>query len=194
MDTLMALHLPSMSWKHIETLPDPLVRRPGYPFARNSFSCAQYKTWSGQDEVCITGGHRNFVTGFTEIWTLNLATKQWRLFQHTQLPSPLTHHFATINSNGRMTIVEDFDHPTAVRRQRPSNQPFLKMWLKVPKLSDICLEAMLHYNPAMGQYTNEYLRQAGVPKHLANQISTKKTPPIKPSCVEVPEDWEPLNW
>lgn len=165
LDVLPAFSLYERTWHEVSTKRDPLAPRPGIPAPRSNFSCVQYQTLSGQNEVCITGGLRD-TTAYDDIWILNLTMMQWRLFRTSRLLHPLYHHDASIDSNGLMRIIGGLD----VTDTHRYNQKIFKVWLKMPKLAEMCWEAVVHYNPLIHHYTSEQLRWIGVPEQFIQRI------------------------
>lgn len=170
LDELPAFSLELHKWEHIRTEPDPLAPVPGYPGSRKCHSCVQYTTDCGDVEVIITGGYYEDMQFFNDIWKLNLRTLRWQLFQTARLPYPVYFHDAATSGNGLMYVfggieVRDTDMLTATR----TNEMY-KIWVTLPKLSEICWEAMLRYHPTLPAWGRDRICEMGVPQKFANRI------------------------
>lgn len=152
-------------WTYTATKPDPNLPLPGVPAARKCHSCVQYQTDNGT-EVVVAGGYdgRSY---YGDIWKLNLSTFEWRLMQKSVLPYPLFFHDAASSSAGCMYIFGGikFSSNNNVR-----TNIVYKMWTTIPKLSEICWEAMLHYSPGLPGKSKNDLLQMGIPLNFAHRI------------------------
>lgn len=166
LESLPAFDLTLNKWTSIKTKPDPHSNRNGgYPEPRKFHSCVQQNTDDGI-EVIIAGGFKTNVDLFDDIWKLNLRTYQWTRYAQTKLPHKLHFHDATIANNGCMYI---FGGISGSR-----NNHLHKMWLRIPKLSDMCWEALQVYNPALNKIEKSTLLQVGVPQKYAAQVDRAK--------------------
>lgn len=155
-------------WTTIHTKPDPNAKdNGGYPQPRKFHSCVQQQTEEGI-EVIVAGGFQSEVQ-FDDIWKLNLGTHQWTLYAQTKLPKKLHFHDAAITDNGCMYV---FGGISGSR-----NNDLHRMWLKIPKLSDICWEALQHYQPMLSKAESHTLLQMGVPRKYAAQVERSKPVP-----------------
>lgn len=153
-------------WTTIRTKSDPNAKdNGGYPEPRKFHSCVQQCTADGI-EVIIAGGFQSDAIQFDDIWKLNLRTYQWTRYAQTKLPRKLHFHDAAIANNGCMYV---FGGISGTR-----NNHLHKMWLKIPKLSDMCWEALQHYHPALSKAEKTTLLQAGVPHNYAAQVERAK--------------------
>lgn len=170
LDVLPAFSLELNKWEHIKTFSDPLAPVPGYPSPRKCHSCVQYTIDDGDVEVVITGGYFEDTQFFNDIWKLNLRTLRWQLFQTARLPYPVYFHDAATSGNGLMYVfggieVRDADMTTTTR----TNEMY-KIWTSLPKLSEICWEAMLRYHPTLPAWGREKICEMGVPQKFADRV------------------------
>lgn len=179
LETIPAFDLKHNKWIQIKTKPDPKVRAPGYPEPRKCHSCIQYNTDDGI-EVVITGGYYDDQKFFNDIWKLNLRTFQWTIFQSTTLPYPLYFHDAATSGNGLMYIFggikiinrnvnntsnNNYNNNNINTNSSTSSRTndIHRMWVTIPKLSEICWDALLFYNPSIPNLERSYLLQSGIP-------------------------------
>ena len=153
-------------WTHLKTKPDPTAPPTGYPAPRKCHSCVQYKTDKGI-EVVISGGFYSELEYYKDIWKLSLNTLQWQFFKTTALPNPLYFHDAATSGNGLMYI---FGGISVKDSSEGRTNDIYKMWVTVPKLSEVCWEALLHYHPKLPLYSKDVLLEIGVPNKFANRI------------------------
>lgn len=155
-------------WTTIKTKPDPNAKdTAGYPEPRKFHSCVQQCTPDGI-EVIIAGGFQSDRIQFDDIWKLNLRTYQWTRYAQTKLPKKLHFHDAAIAKNGCMYIFG------GIFGGMSRNNHLHKMWLKIPKLSDMCWEALQHYHPTLSKANPSTLLQSGIPHTYAAQVERAK--------------------
>lgn len=159
-------HIRENVWSYTATKPDPNLPLPGVPAARKCHSCVQYKTDHGT-EIVVAGGYDGR-TYYGDIWKLNLSSLQWQLMQKSVLPHPLFFHDAACSSAGCMYIFGGikFSSNNNVR-----TNIVYKMWTTIPKLSEICWEALQHYVPDMAnRSTLPGLLSVGIPLKFAKRV------------------------
>lgn len=175
LERIPAFNLKTNRWEYFDTLPDrssqanQLVSRPnsGYPKPRKCFSCVQHTKSNGDVEAFITGGLQSDQVYFSDIWKLNFTTKQWTLIQTASLPKPLYFHAAAHSQNGCMYIFGGIEYDD--KRIRRCNDLY-KMWMTIPKLSEICWEAVLHYRPNLKSNGHTQLLKMGIPLRFAHRL------------------------
>ncbi|XP_017865846.1 PREDICTED: kelch domain-containing protein 10 homolog [Drosophila arizonae] len=173
-----AYNLDANRWDYFDTLPDRSSgawseNDKGYPRPRKCFSCVQHQSSNGDIEAFITGGLQgDFSTYFSDIWKLNLRTKQWTIIQTASLPRALYFHSAAHSGNGCMYIfggIEYNDKETLKRRN-----DLYKMWMTIPKLSEICWDAITYYNDNLDLYDRKTLLSAGIPKSFTERLPPQR--------------------
>ncbi|XP_053685473.1 kelch domain-containing protein 10 homolog [Sabethes cyaneus] len=152
-------------WTYTVTKPDPKLPAPGVPSARKCHSCVQYKTDNGT-EIVIAGGYDGRLY-YGDIWKLNLSSFEWRLMQKSSLPYPLFFHGAAASSSGCMYIFGGIK--LSVTNNVRTNVIY-KMWATIPKLSEICWEAIVHYSPSLTKTSKQKLLQIGIPAKFVERI------------------------
>lgn len=148
-------------WIFIPTKPDSSN---GYPEPRKFHSCIQQETKNGI-EVVIVGGYKAESVYFDDVWKLNLTTHQWTCFAQTKLPYKLYFHDASSSRNGCMYIFGGTTHSGT------RTNDLHKMWTKIPKLSEISWEAIMHYCPKLTSIQSEKLIEIGVPLEFVNRAT-----------------------
>ncbi|BFG03244.1 kelch domain-containing protein 10 homolog [Drosophila madeirensis] len=180
-----AYNLDANCWDYFDTFPDPRIvdvgrNNKGYPKPRKCFSCVQHQSTNGDIEAFITGGLQgDFSTYFSDIWKLNMRTKQWFLLE-TSLPRPLYFHSAAHSDNGCMYVFGGIEYNDKEMRRRNG---LYKMWMTVPKLSEMCWDAVTYYNDNLDMYDRKTLLKSGIPKTFTDRLpaqARKKTEKNEP--------------
>ncbi|XP_067630755.1 kelch domain-containing protein 10 homolog [Eurosta solidaginis] len=169
-----AYNIKANRWDYIDTLPDRSVQTNaitlrqnlGYPKPRKCFSCVQHTNTNGEVEAFITGGLQNEEIYFSDIWKINFSTRQWTQIKTATLPKALYFHAAAHNQNGCMYIFGGIEYDGKMRRCND----LYKMWMTIPKLSEICWEAVLHYRPNLKFHGHSQLLKMGIPLKFAQRL------------------------
>lgn len=159
LESIPAYDIRLNKWIHIHTYPDPYA---GYPEPRKFHSCIQQTTDNGI-EIIIAGGYKTDTVLFDDVWKLNLTTHRWTCYAQTKLPYKLYFHDATSTRNGCMYLFGGTTHT-----QNRTNDLF-KMWTKIPKLKEICWEAIVHYCPKLTTIDSNKLIENGIPIEFVNR-------------------------
>ncbi|CAL8111185.1 unnamed protein product [Orchesella dallaii] len=130
-----------------------------FPLRRKCFSSVQMG-----DDVYICGGCNN-QTVYQDIWRFNIPKRQWH-FLPIQMPTPLSFHAASLTSEGCMYV---FGGVTSIKRGVRTNQVF-KIWLKIPKLKEMCWDVLLRYNKNLKTLKREALMDIGIPYDFAKRV------------------------
>lgn len=170
LQTIPAFNLKTNTWEYFETKPDPSVRD-GIPKPRKCFSCVQLITDHGV-EAYITGGlQSDLTTYFADVWKINFRTMQWTLVKNAVLPRPLYFHSAATSGNGCMYIFGGIEFNKTTMRRR---NDLYKMWMTIPKLSEMCWDAITYYNPNLDRYKRNYLLKIGIPERFVDRVVEPK--------------------
>lgn len=135
------------------------------PLPRKCHSAVQIDTPTGVQVFVAGGSDGNSV--FEDIWKLNLSEMQWYKMHKTVLPNPLYFHSSTVTSQGCMYVFGGIE-PKEDAASR--NNILYKVWLCIPKLSEICWEAMLHLYPTLDSMPRARLLDMGIPVHLVDRL------------------------
>lgn len=166
MDVIPAYSFDQNKFISIKTQPDPsITENGGFPEARRFHSCVQQATENGI-EVIIAGGFNSPENFFDDIWKFNLRTHQWQLFAQTRLPYKLFFHDAAAAGNGCMYIFGGVNGNTEVR-----TNDLHKVWIQIPKLSEICWDALSFYHPKIVDQSAEDLLSVGVPRKFVEKAT-----------------------
>ncbi|XP_055629273.1 kelch domain-containing protein 10 homolog isoform X2 [Toxorhynchites rutilus septentrionalis] len=152
-------------WTYTATKPDPSLPLPGVPAPRKCHSCVQYHTDNGT-EVIVAGGYDGG-SYYADVWKLNLNTFEWRLMQKSVLPYTLFFHDAACSESGCMYIFGGIKF--SFRNNLRTNIVY-KMWMTIPKLSEICWEALLHYSQELPAKSKNELLELGIPLKFVQRI------------------------
>lgn len=158
-----AFNLQSNKWELVQTQPDTscstTVSDQGYPCARRCHSLVH------RGEVVFICGGYNGEEIFPDIWQINLRTLAWQRLQ-AELPQPVYFHSAALTDSGCMYI---FGGVTHIGENTRTSEVY-SMWLSVPKLKEMCWQALLKYVPNVGSVPRVTLLQMGVPLEYVDRI------------------------
>ncbi|XP_055387527.1 kelch domain-containing protein 10 homolog [Condylostylus longicornis] len=161
-----AFNLKTNTWDMFKTKPDVTLKvNGGYPESRKCYSCIQYKTEKGIEAV-IAGGYTENDNAFSDIWKLTFSNMEWKLIRTAKLPNPLYFHSASTSGNGCMYLFGGIELVNDLSR---TNDLF-KMWTTIPKLSEMCWDAITYYNPNLDRYTEGDLLSIGIPKKFVERV------------------------
>lgn len=177
---LPAFNLETNEWEILMALPDPNMsgngESTGYPLPRRCHGSVQVPEDENQDPEFIICGGYDGKDIFSDIWKINLRTLQWTCFTE-ELKYPLYFHATSLNPCGQMFIFggicqifnEDVDVDSDNITYRTND--IYSIWVKVPKLSEMCWDALLFYNPNLSKYPKSKLLKSGIPSDFVNRIS-----------------------
>ncbi|XP_057322067.1 kelch domain-containing protein 10 homolog [Microplitis mediator] len=161
-----AFDLEKCCWKIVDTHGDE-NHTPQYPAAREDFGVTSYTDPdSGEMNVIISGGGYDDNV-FNSIWRLNLTSLKWTCLERfgTVLPHFVENNSMTVSPAGKLFTfggyIYDYD-----MEQGFCISTLHSTWLRIPKLTDICWEAIFHYYPNLTSMTDEELYSLGIPLHL----------------------------
>lgn len=135
------------------------------PLPRKCHSAVQIDTPTGV-QVFVAGGSDG-QSVFEDVWRLNMSNLQWNLMQKTVLPNPLYFHSSTVTSSGCMYV---FGGIEPKERSASRNNILYKVWLCIPKLSEISWEALLHFHQHLDQMDRRTLLNIGIPIHFVDRL------------------------
>lgn len=158
-------NLTTKSWTILSAKPDDSMTNTIAPLPRKCHSAVQIDSPNGV-QVFVAGGSDGQAV-FEDIWRLDIADLQWTLMKKTQLPHPLYFHSSTVTSSGCMYIFGGIE-PKEDTNCR--NNILYKVWLCIPKLSEICWEALTSFHPNLDQVDRNTLLNTGVPLHFVNRL------------------------
>jgi len=149
-----------------------------YPENRVHFAWTQYEL--NTEYVYICGGFNDQMF-FTDVWRISLSTFQWRNLMICKLPKPTFFHSLTITDEGRLYYLDGMignylpnsrSHPSNRLRE---NRVIASAWIKMPKLSDMCWDAVLHYfKHKLFSMSDKDLVSLGLPYEYCDSILKAK--------------------
>lgn len=157
--------LETKTWTTVIPKADDSLKDTLAPLPRKCHSAVQIDTPDGV-QVFVAGGSDG-QSIFEDIWKLNVSDLQWTLMQQTVLPQPLYFHSSTVTSYGCMYVFGGIE-PKEEATSR--NNILYKVWLCIPKLSEICWEAITMCHPNLDQLDKRTLLNIGIPIHLVNRL------------------------
>lgn len=136
----------------------------GVPLPRRCHGAVQLDTPTGI-QVFITGGYDGEDV-FDDLWKLEVNTLQWTRIDTCRLPTPRYFHAAAATPEGKLYVFGGIYMSDDMRR---SNEVFTT-WLCIPKLSEMCWEALLTFNPCIVNAKREDLIDAGLPRRFIERL------------------------
>ncbi|XP_034118121.1 kelch domain-containing protein 10 homolog [Drosophila albomicans] len=172
---ILTFNLTTHTWLERDTQPDErmLAENEGYPRGRQEFACVQRRCSNGDIEAIICGGQEaEFFSYLSDIWKLNVCTMEWtHLTACTPLPTYIS-SAALIRNACLFILGGDKDKSWS---PVPSVSGVYKMWLTVPKLSELAWEAYSYYNDIEDRDRQELIN-LGIPSRFVERL-----PPVEPS-------------
>ncbi|XP_057322186.1 kelch domain-containing protein 10 homolog [Microplitis mediator] len=165
---ISAFDIEKCRWKIIDTLGDE-NHIPQYPSERDHFGVTSYTDpGSGEINVIISGGTvDNNRDTFNDVWRLNLTSLKWTCLERfgTVLPCHIDSHSMTVSPAGKLFTFGGyiFNNDT---QQGLCLSTLHSTWLRIPKLTDICWEAVFHYYPNLKAMTDKEIKSLGIPPHF----------------------------
>ncbi|XP_019870567.1 kelch domain-containing protein 10 homolog isoform X2 [Aethina tumida] len=160
-----AFNLEKKIWNKLSTFRD---RNKGYPAPRRCHGAVQIDTDTGV-QVFITGGHDG-ENVFNDLWKLDLKTMQWTCFDFCQLPISTYFHDAAVSPEGKLYV---FGGINSIDDEVVRSNTIYSTWLCIPKLSEMCWEAVLHYSPHIVNCKSDDLINIGLPRHFVQRLGKK---------------------
>ncbi|XP_057321422.1 kelch domain-containing protein 10 homolog [Microplitis mediator] len=161
---ISAFDLENCCWKVVKTHGDENYI-PHYPNERDHFGVTSYTDPdSGEINVIISGGTVDYNDAFNDVWRLNLTSLKWSCLQRfgTALPHHVVNHSMTVSPAGKLFTVGGCIY-TNDMEQESCSSTLHSSWIRIPKLTDICWEAVLHYYPNLKSMTDKEIISLGIP-------------------------------
>ncbi|XP_047110075.1 kelch domain-containing protein 10 [Schistocerca piceifrons] len=159
-----AFNIVTKKWEIVSTKCDSRVRPPGYPPPRQFHGCVQLPEEGLQEPaVFICGGYGNSHS-FRDIWKLSLKTLQWTYVRECSFPQTLYFHSSAITPYGCMYTFG------GVTRDNKRINDLYATWVCIPKLEEMCWEAILHYNPDLYLTAKDKLLSYGFPRKFVGRL------------------------
>ncbi|XP_057322189.1 kelch domain-containing protein 10 homolog [Microplitis mediator] len=165
---ISAFDLENCCWKKVDTYGDEDYI-PHYPVATCDFAVTSYTDPdSGEMNVIISGGLvRGHKDALNDVWRLNLTSLKWTCLERfgTVLPCPVNGHSMTISPDGKLFTFGGyiFNNDT---EEGICSSTLHSTWLRIPRLEDICWEAVFHYYPNLISMTDKEIIALGIPPQL----------------------------
>lgn len=153
-----AFDLKTNRWTILQTYGDTGDK--SVPPPRRCHGSVQYKDEkTGVTSVFISGGY-NGAYVFSDVWKLDLSLLRWTHLRKCGLPRPVYFHSAAITLEGRMYT---FGGIIVKHNEISRTDAVYSVWLTVPKLSEICWEALNYYYPHLRFRSHDELLLVGIP-------------------------------
>lgn len=137
------------------------------PEPRRCHGAVQYTDENtGAISIVISGGYNEDYI-FSDVWRLDLDRLQWTCLRKCVLPCPVYFHSAALTPEGCM-----YTFGGIIKKQNKTirTNAVHSVWLRIPKLSDICWEALNYYNKDLHLKPSSELLRMGVPQKYVNRI------------------------
>ncbi|XP_057321967.1 kelch domain-containing protein 10 homolog isoform X1 [Microplitis mediator] len=167
LDEISAFDLEKRCWKIVNTLGDE-NHMPHYPSQRKDFGLTSYTDPdSGEVNVIISGGKDyEYRDTLDDVWRLNLTSLKWSCLQRfgAVLPHHVENHSMTVSPAGKLFTFGG--HISINMEDGTCSSTLHSTWLRIPKLEDICWEAVFHYYPDLKSMTDKEIMSLGLPLQL----------------------------
>ena len=162
-----AFSLITRLWESLTTHCDPAAPDPGIPASRRCHGCVQVPGNTEQETVVYICGGYNGTELFRDVWRLELKNLQWTQMVTCCLPRPVSFHSVAITPAGCMYSFGGVTDAQSNTRTADVNCA----WMCIPKLTEICWEAILYYNPKLHLLSKDLLLNCGLPVEFVNRIA-----------------------
>lgn len=150
----------------MKTRPDILCSQ-AFPMGRLCHSCVQVGS-----AVYVIGGYTGQLV-LRDIWKLDLNSFTWTKMKNFLLENATYFHSSSLTPDGKLVTFGGIVQ-TEYRDFRTAN--VYLSWLTIPKLKEICWEALMHYNPELKVCSEEQLLSFGLPYEFIKRISLSDLP------------------
>ncbi|XP_031841008.1 scruin like at the midline [Nomia melanderi] len=137
------------------------------PEPRRCHGSVQYTDEKTGVIYAVISGGCNKDHVFSDVWRLDLSLLQWTCLRKCILPSPVYFHSAALTPEGRMYI---FGGSIKENNKVTRTDAVHSVWLKIPKLSEICFQALIHYFPHLYRKSPQELLGIGIPLKFVQRI------------------------
>lgn len=160
-----AFELKTNRWTTLHTYGDAGDK--SVPAPRRCHSSVQYRDEkTGVMSVFISGGY-NGPYVFSDVWKLDLSLLCWTCLRNCVLPRPVYFHSSAITLEGRMYT---FGGIIVEHDEISRTDAIHSVWLTIPKLSEICWEALNYYYPHLRRKSFDELLHIGIPLKFLQRI------------------------
>lgn len=165
LEYIPAFNTKTRVWTKMQTFKD---ENDGIPAPRMCHSCVQFTDPDTKEIfVFIVGGSDGLDTYFNCLWRLELRTMCWKHITKCTVPHRVFFNAACITKAGKLFIFGGINPDNLYKRTNDLHST----WVVVPKLSEMCWEAMLHYfEPKLHKLKMDELLNMGVPKHFVERL------------------------
>ncbi|KAG7202025.1 hypothetical protein KM043_004710 [Ampulex compressa] len=121
---------------------------------------------TGTIYVVISGGYNGYHV-FSDVWRLDLDNLQWTCLRQCFLPRPIYFHSVALTPEKRM-----YTFGGIVKNQDEVERTYAvhSVWLTIPKLTEICWEALNHYDLNLRKRSPKELLHMGIPMKFVHRI------------------------
>ncbi|OXU26255.1 hypothetical protein TSAR_008733 [Trichomalopsis sarcophagae] len=140
-----------------------------FPAARRCHGLVQYVDERTNSTLVVISGGYNGTQVFNDIWRLDLSILQWTCLTMCALPQPTYFHSTTLTPAGQMFT---FGGIVKEDNEVARTDEIHSVWLTIPKLSEICWEALNFYHPDLKKKRQEDLLHIGVPLKFIRRFDT----------------------
>ncbi|EZA56905.1 hypothetical protein DMN91_001318 [Ooceraea biroi] len=160
-----AFDLETNNWRTLSTHGD--IDDNTVPAPRRCHGSVQYTDKkSGATSVVISGGYNGDAV-FNDVWRLDLGALQWTCLKKCILPRPVYFHSTALTPIGRMYI---FGGIIKEHNKVQRTNAIHSVWLTIPKLSEICWQALNHYWPNLMDKSPDELLLIGIPLQFVQRL------------------------
>ncbi|XP_054278630.1 kelch domain-containing protein 10-like [Macrosteles quadrilineatus] len=162
--TVFAFNLTTNTWEKMNTRPDDKAREV-FPSRRRCHSCVQRDHF-----VFIIGGFTGQLI-LKDIWRLDLKNYQWEKLSKMSLNRGVYFHSSCLTPSGKVIT---FGGIVQSENTSERSADVHMAWLCIPKLKEICWEAVISYHRDLDTMTEEQLHALGLPLEYINRLDLKR--------------------
>ncbi|CAK9821890.1 Kelch domain-containing protein 10 homolog [Anthophora retusa] len=161
-----AFDLEAKKWLILNTYGD---NNNTFPEPRRCHGSVQYTDdKTGITSVVICGGYNGDHHIFADVWRLDLNHLQWTCLRKCILPRPVYFHSAALTPEGCMYT---FGGIIKENNKIVRTAAVHSVWLVIPKLSEMCWQALIYYYPDIAHRSQHELLNMGIPLKFVQRIS-----------------------
>lgn len=136
-----------------------------YPTPRRCHSSVQYNQYA-----YVIGGFSGRSI-LKDIWRIDLITMEWKKLPKFSLDRGAYFHSSCVTSSGKLITFGGIvpSETTSTRSAMVHSA-----WLCIPKLKDICWEAILFYHPNLDSFSQKELISFGLPSEFIHRLDIRK--------------------
>ncbi|CAB0029666.1 unnamed protein product [Trichogramma brassicae] len=138
-----------------------------FPAPRRCHGLVQFVDDKTNSNIVVISGGYNGTQVFCDLWRLDLSNLQWTCLKMCKLPQPTYFHSTTLTPAGQM-----FTFGGIVKKDNEvaRTDEIFSVWLTVPKITEMCWEALNFYYPHLKKVPSLDLLKIGIPSKFVQRL------------------------